>query len=233
MKVSNIVILFSLFISATAMAAPIDDPVLTKVMIDELEIRDTNGPNPTVLDGQMWIGKDLNKFWLKTDIEQVDGKTEEAEVQALYSRAIYPYWDLQAGVRRDYRPEPQRDWLVLGLKGLAPYFFEVDATAFFGENGRSAARLEAEYELLFTQRLILSPEVKVNFYGKDDPELGIGSGLSDMEAGLRLRYEIRREFAPYIGINWTRKFGQTADFARAAGGETEDTQLVAGLRIWF
>jgi len=225
--------MFSLLLPASVLAAGGDDPLLTKVMVDQFESRDSEGPNPTVLDAQMWIGKDLNKFWLKTEVEQVDGETEEAKVQALYSRAIAPYWDLQTGLRRDYRPEPGRDWFVLGLEGLAPYFFEIDAAVFIGENGRSAARLEAEYELLFTQRLILSPEIEMNFYGKDDPELGIGSGLADMEAGLRLRYEISREFAPYIGVNWTRKFGRTADFARAAGEETQDTQLVAGLRFWF
>ncbi len=122
---------------------------------------------------------------------------------------------------------------MLGFEGLAPYFFEVDASIFIGENGRSAARLEAEYELMFTQRLVLSPEIEINLSGKEDPELGSGTGLTDVEAGLRLRYEIWREFAPYIGVNWTGKFGQTADYAKAAGEETSETQFVAGVRFWF
>ena len=222
-----------LMLPSLAMAATADDPLLSMVLIDQLEIRSTDGPDPFVLDGQLWIGKDLNKLWIKTEVERVDGETEEAELQALYSRAIAPYWDAQIGWRRDFRPKPERDWLAIGVQGLAPYFFEVDAALFIGESGRSAARLEAEYEFMFSQRLILSPEIEVNFYGKDDPAIGIGSGLSDIELGLRLRYEIRREFAPYVGINWSRKFGQTADYAKTAGNDIKDTQIVAGVRIWF
>jgi len=222
-----------LMLPSLAMAATADDPLLSMVLIDQLEIRSTDGPDPFVLDGQLWIGKDLNKLWIKTEVERVDGETEEAELQALYSRAIAPYWDAQIGWRRDFRPKPERDWLAIGVQGLAPYFFEVDAALFIGESGRSAARLEAEYEFMFSQRLILSPEIEVNFYGKDDPAIGIGSGLSDIELGLRLRYEIRREFAPYVGINWSRKYGQTADYAKTAGNDIKDTQIVAGVRIWF
>ncbi len=123
--------------------------------------------------------------------------------------------------------------MAIGFKGLAPYFFDIDAAAFIGESGRVALRFEAEYELLITQRLILTPDIEINLYGQNDPEVGIGSGLSDIEAGLRLRYEIRRQFAPYIGVNWTRLFGNTADFARIAGEKSSETQLVIGLRAWF
>ena len=210
-----------------------DDPLLTKVLIDQLEVRDVDDNNPLVLDGQGWIGKDLQKLWLKAEVEQVDGETEEAELQALYSQAIAPFWDVQFGLRQDFQPTPSRSWGVIGLQGLAPYFFEIDTALFIGEGGRTALRLEAEYELLFTQRLILTPEIEVNFYGQNDADLGIGSGLSDMEAGLRLRYEIRREFAPYIGVNWNKSFGNTADFARSEGEDTDDLQWVIGVRAWF
>lgn len=210
-----------------------DDPVLTKVMIDQFETRSTGGPDPLVIEAQGWIGKDLHKLWIKADIEQVSGETEEGELQFLYSRAIYSYWDFQIGLRHDARPTPNRDWLAIGFQGLAPYFFEVDAALFIGEDGQTALRLEAEYEVLFTQKLILTPEIEVNFHGKNDEAVGTGSGLSDMELGLRLRYEIRREFAPYIGINWTKKYGNTADFARAEGEETSDAQFVVGFRAWF
>lgn len=210
-----------------------DDPLLGKVMIGQFEVRDAEGSDPVVLEGQGWIGKDLHKFWVKADLEYVDSEFEEAELQFLYSRAVAPYWDFQVGWRHDERPEPTRDWLAVGFEGLSPYYFEVDAAAFVGEDGRTALRLEAEYEVMFTQKLILTPEVEVNLYGKDDPDLGIGSGLSDIEAGLRLRYEIRREFAPYIGVNWIKTFGDTADFARAEGEGTSDVQLVAGIRAWF
>ncbi len=216
---------------AAAMGA--DDPLVYKVMIDKLELRSTDGPDPLVLEADAWVGYDLNKFWFKTEVERVDGETEEAEAQFLYSRAVAPFWDLQAGWRRDIKPEPERDYLAIGFKGLAPYLFEVDAGLFIGKSGQLGARLDAEYEYMFTQRLILSPEIEVNLYGKDDAEVGIGSGLSDMALGLRLRYEIRREFAPYIGVNWNKQFGQTADFARDEGEESSDVQFVAGIRAWF
>ncbi|MCU7850314.1 MAG: copper resistance protein B [Candidatus Thiodiazotropha sp. (ex Lucinoma kastoroae)] len=179
------------------------------------------------------MGYDLNKFWFKTEVERVDGETEEAEVQFLYSRAVAPFGDVQAGWRRDINPEPDRDFLALGFKGLAPYLFEVDARVFIGESGQIGARIDAEYEYMLTQKLILSPEIEMNLYSKDDEEVGIGSGLSDMELGLRLRYEVLREFAPYIGVNWTKIFGQTADFASDEGEDTSDVQIVLGIRAWF
>ncbi|WP_339672762.1 copper resistance protein B [Dasania marina] len=210
-----------------------DDPLLSKVMIDQLELRDVDGSNPLVLEGQAWLGKDLQKLWIKADVERVAGETEELELQALYSQAIAPYWDLQVGLRQDSKPTPSRSWAVIGLQGLAPYFFEVDSALFIGESGRTALRLQVEYELLLTQRLILSPELEANFYGQNDSDLGIGSGLSDVQAGLRLRYEIRREFAPYIGINWQKSYGNSASYARKAGHDVQDTQWVVGIRAWF
>ena len=225
--------LIAVGLSTTVYAGAEDDPLLYKVMVEQLEYREADGDNQLVFEGEAWIGKDLNKFWFKTEVERVDGDTEEAEVQFLYSRAIAPFWDLQVGWRHDIKPKPDRDWLALGFKGLSPYLFEVDAALFVGESGQINARLEAEYEYMFTQKLILSPEIEVNLYSKDDEDVGVGSGLSDMEFGLRLRYEVRREFAPYIGINWTKKFGQTADFARDEGEDTSDTQIVIGIRGWF
>lgn len=210
-----------------------DNPVITKIMFDQLEWRNTDGENPTIVEAQAWIGKDINKLWLKADVEKKDGKTEEAEVQALYSRAIAPYWDLQVGLRKDIKPTPADTWGVFGVQGLAPYFFEIDGAVFLGESGDTAARLSAEYDLLFTQRLILSPNLTVNFYGQHDTEKAIGSGLSDVEAGLRLRYEICREFAPYIGVNWNKKFGNTADYSKWTHTPVSDTQWLAGVRIWF
>ena len=219
--------------STAAQAAGKDDPVLAKFMVNQLEVRSTDGPDPRVLEAEAWIGRDLNKLWLKADVEYVDGKTEEAEVQALYSRAIAPYWNFQVGWRHDRRPKPSRDWLAIGFEGLAPYWFEIDAAAFIGESGQVGARLEAEYEVMFTQRWVLSPELKVNLHAKNDEATGTGSGLSDTELGLRLRYEIRREFAPYIGVNWVKKYGNTADFARQDGEDSNDVQFVAGVRAWF
>jgi len=214
-------------------AGTADDPLLSEVMFDQLEVRDTDGDNLLAWDAQAWFGKDLEKLWIKTEGEREDGIIEEAELQALYSKAVSTYWDFQVGVRHDFNPTPKRSWAVVGFQGLAPYFFEVDTALFIGESGRTALRLEAEYELLFTQRLVLTPEIEVNFYGQNDADTGVGAGLSDVELGLRLRYEIRREFAPYIGVNWFKKFGNSADFARIAGQDIDDTQLVVGIRAWF
>ncbi len=210
-----------------------DDPLLLTVILDQLEMRDVGGDNTLSWDGQGWLGRDLHKIWFKTDGERTAGSTDEAELQFLYSKVIARYWDFQLGVRHDFKPSPSRSWAAIGFKGLAPYFFDIDAAAFIGESGRTALRFEAEYELLFTQRLILTPDIEINLYGQNDPDIGIGSGLSDIEAGLRLRYEIRRQFAPYIGVNWSRLFGNTADFTRIAGEKSSETQLIIGLRAWF
>ncbi len=218
---------------AVARADAGDDPVLTKVMLDQLELRDVGSDNANVWDGQGWIGKDLTKLWIKSQGKRTSGKTDEAELQLLYSKAVATYWDFQIGVRHDFRPSPGRSWAAIGFQGLAPYFFELDTALFIGESGRTALRFEADYELLLTQRLILTPEIEVNLYGQNDPDTGVGSGLSDLEAGLRLRYEIRREFAPYIGVNWLRLFGNTADFARGTGESTSEAQFTVGIRAWF
>ena len=216
-----------------AQAAMGDDPILTMLMIDQFEYRSTDGPDPLVLEADAWIGKDLHKAWFKIDAEHVDGELEELEVQALNSRAIAPFWDVQVGLRHDAKPEPDQTWAAFGVKGLAPYWFEVDAAAFVNEDAQVNVRLTAEYEWMFTQKLALSPEVEVNLYSKDDPARDIGAGLADMQAGLRLRYEIKREFAPYIGVNWNHKFGETEDLARAAGETVDDVQFVVGVRAWF
>ena len=222
-----------LLLSTPVLAGMEDDPTLVMVKIDKAEYRFTDGDNPVVWDADAWIGKDLNKLWFKTEGEVVGGTTESAWAEMLYSRAIAPYWDLQAGWRHDFRPGKGKDWAAFGIKGLAPYFFEVDATAYARPDGDLAARFNVEYEFMFTQRLVLSPEIEANFFSRSDEARGIGSGLSDLELGLRLRYEIRREFAPYIGINWERAFGDTADFRRDEGESTSDLQFVVGIRAWY
>ena len=212
-----------------------DDPLLTKFMFDQFEFRDGDDETPFVLSGQFWTGYDLEKLWIKTEFESVDGEAEEAELQALYSKAIAPYWAFQFGARKDLGLDslPSRQWGVIGFQGLAPYYFEVDSALFIGKSGDSALRLEAEYELLFTQRLILTTEIEANFYGQNDELSRTGSGLSDVEIGLRFRYEIQRELAPYFGGSWTRKSGNSADFSRQDGAAVSDTEFVLGVRVWF
>ncbi len=223
---------YSIALSSLSFASMEDDPVLTKVM-GEVEMRSTNGDNPKVWNIDAWVGQDLNKLWIKAEGERVGSNTEQSELQLLYSKAVTPFWDLQFGVKKDFNPKPSRNWGVIAAKGLAPYLFEIDASLFIGESGQSAVRLDAEYEYMLSQKLIISPEIEINIFGKDDELTGTGKGLSTVEAGLRLRYEITREFAPYIGINWEKKYGNTADFSATEGENIEDTQLVVGVRFWF
>ena len=216
-----------------ALAAESDDPLLFSLQADELEIRDAEGSKPIAWEVQGWLGYDLDKLYFKTEGERADGETESSELQLLYSKAISPFWDMQIGLRHDFSPGDSQSWAVFGVQGLAPYFFEVDSALFVGESGQAGLRLSAEYELLLTQKLILSPSLEVNLYSKKDQDRRIGSGLSDLEAGLRLRYEIKREFAPYVGLNWEKKYGDTADFASLEGESTDDLQLVLGIKAWF
>ena len=223
----------TLLISQSSYASSADDPVLTKFMLDKFEVRNSDGSNPLIWEAEAWIGKDLNKLWFKSEGERVGSQIEETETELLYSRAIAPFWDAQLGIRHDVVEDESRDYATVGIKGLAPYYFETDASLSFGKNGQTKLSAGAEYEFMLTQKLILSPEIEFNAYGKDDHAMGVGSGLSDVEAGLRLRYEIKREFAPYIGVNWNKKFGTTADIAENQGFDVSDTQLVSGVRVWF
>jgi copper resistance protein B len=210
-----------------------DDHRYGQLLIDRLEATHSKDGNGQAFDLQAWYGGDIDKLWLKVDGERSNGKLGAARTEALWNHAISSYWGLQTGVRHDFGDGPGRTWAALGVQGLSPYWFDVQATAYVGQGGRTAARLEAEYDILLTQRLILQPNAKVSFYGRNDPERGIGSGLSDVEVGLRLRYEVSRQFAPYVGVVWKGKFGQTADYARESGHATRETQVVAGVRMWF
>lgn len=206
---------------------------LGSLRVDRLESVSGNHNTFTRYGLQAWYGGAFDRAVLKAEGDYDNGKLEEASTELLWSHAVAPYWDRQLGLRYDSGIEPDRTWLALGIQGLAPYWFEVGATGYLGEEGRTALNLEAEYELLFTQKLILQPSIEASFYGKDDPDRGIGSGLSEVAAGLRLRYEVRREIAPYVGIEWAGKFGGTADYARAEGLDPKETRVVAGLRFWF
>ena len=211
-----------------------DDTARTgMVLFDQLEWRNTAEGNALAWDAQGWYGGDTNKVWLRSEGERVAGTTQGARADLLWDHTFARWWSVQAGARQDFGSGPSRTWAALGVQGLAPYWFDTEATFYVGEQGRTAMRLKAEYELLLTQRLILQSEGETNLYGKADPARQLGSGLSDLEFGLRLRYEVRREFAPYIGVVWSRSFGGTADWVRASGGSVSDVQFAAGLRAWF
>lgn len=203
------------------------------LLLDRFEYRAQRGKDLAMWDAQGWVGGDYNKFWFKSEGERERGvKTERAEIQALYARRVSPYWHLQAGLRQDARPTPSRTTGVLAVQGLAPYWFSVEAMAFF-RAGEVSGRVEAEQDILLSQRLVLQPRIETVFASSADPERGVGRGLNHVELGLRLRYEIRREFAPYIGINWTRRLGDTADLARHAGENVGELAIVTGFRLWY
>jgi copper resistance protein B len=208
-----------------------DTRLIGFLLIDRLELSPRN--DTLTFDSQAWFGGDYNKLWLKAEGDRTAGRLGATRTEALWDRAFATYWSSQLGIRHDFAGGPGRNWAAMGVQGLARYWFDVEATAYVGESGRTAARFEAEYDLLLTQRLILQPKMETNLYGTSDPGRNIGSGLSDMELGLRLRYEIKRQFAPYVGVSWQRKFGNTADFARAAGEDVRSTTFVAGVRLWF
>lgn len=204
------------------------------VLFNLAEFQARRGRDGYRWDGEGWFGGDINRLTIKTEgegtlREGVDG----AEVQALYSRAVGPYFNLQAGVRHDFKPSPTRTYATIGFEGLAPYMFEVEGAAFVSPQGDVLGRLEGYYDQRITQRLILQPRVEINLSAQDMPRQRIGAGLTDAELGLRLRYEITRRFAPYVGVSYEAKTGRTADYARADGQKPTSTSLVAGIRFGF
>ena len=210
-----------------------DNAPLGRLLIDQLEAFHGRTGSGQRWDAEAWYGNDLDKLWLRSEGDRRRGTLEEGDVEALWNHTVAPYWSTQLGVRQDLGVGPGRSWAAFGVQGLAPYWFELEATGYVGPAGRTAARLRATYELLLTQQLILQPEAEINLYGRNDPQRRIGSGVSDVQFGLRLRYEIRRQFAPYIGVNWVRRVGTTAGYARQDHQPVFDPQLVAGLRLWF
>ena len=220
-----------------ASASTTDNQIRGFFLMDQLESRFTRtGADALQFNGSGWLGGDYNRIWIKPEGTKLyDGPWEDVDVQLLYGRLIAPFWDLQAGVRY-FQPSsdgPARASAVFGVQGLAPYGFDVEAAAFISHRGEVSARLELEYDLLLTQRLVLQPRLETNIAIQKVKALGIGQGVNDLELGVRLRYEIRREFAPYIGIAWTSKFGETAELARAQGDDVRKLNFVVGVRFWF
>jgi copper resistance protein B len=207
--------------------------LISKVMANLFEYAAVDEGSGYRWDLEAWYGGDIHRVVFKTEGEGVEGDGAEfVETQALWSRAVGRYTDFQAGLRYDFEPDG-RAYAAVSVESLLPYWFEVEAAAFLSDRGDAFARLEASHDLRLTQRLILQPRVELELSAQDVPESGVGSGFSSAELGLRLRYDIRREFAPYIGVNFEKSFGSTADFARAAGEDEEETSFVAGLRVWF
>ncbi len=211
----------------------LEDPFNRSLLFDELELGEQDGERDLAWDATFWAGKAFDKLAIRTEGEKLGGTTENAELELLWSHAVARWWDVLAGTRSDFEPGGTRSWAAFGVQGLAPYRFDIEATAYVSEGGHSAARFEAEYELLVTPRLILQPQIELNWYGQTDALRNRGPGLASAEAALRLRYELRREVAPYVGLVRERKFGATADRARAVGEQADDTRMVAGVRLRF
>ncbi|WP_296718417.1 copper resistance protein B [Erythrobacter sp.] len=200
---------------------------------DRLETQVRQGENLYLWDIQGYYGGPTQRLWFKSEGEGTFGENpEDAEVQALYAKAVAPFWDVQAGIRHDIGG-PDTTHAVIGVQGLAPYLFEIDTALFVSHRGDITARIEAEIDQRVTQRLILQPRMEANLSAQDIPVLGIGAGLDQIEVGARLRYEIRREFAPYVGIEQSWRTGRGADLARARGEDPSATSFVAGIRFWF
>ncbi len=211
-----------------------DEHNFASVSIDRLEYVKARGDEWTAYEGQAWFGGTYNRAVLKAEGEVAQGKLQESRTELLWGHAVSTFWDTQLGVRFDHgQGTPNREWLALGVQGLTPYWFEVDATAYVGPSGRTALRLNAEYDLLLTQKLYLQPSVEATFYGKNDKAREIGRGLSDAKAGLRLKYEVTRQFVPYIGVEWSSKFGKTADYAQEEDESKHETRFVAGISFRF
>jgi copper resistance protein B len=218
---------------AAPFGAPVmDDHIFYHLLMNQLEGRlgDTSSFR---WSGEAWLGTDEQRLWLRSEGRLENGKVGDGQQELFYSRPISTYFNAMVGGRYDLDSLPGRGWGALGVEGLAPQFFRVAATGYVSGDGHFAAKLEGSWDLLITQRLILQPQIEMNFYTKDDPAREIGSGLSEIDAGLRLRYEITRKIAPYVGVTYTGKYGGTADFARAAGQATDEVRFAAGLRLWF
>ena len=204
-----------------------------RFQLDELEGQWTNKDASSAWDGELYWGNDVDKLAFKSEGRVTGSNVADARAELLWDRIVRRWWSGQLGLRHDWGDGPERDWAAVGVRGLAPYSFDVEAAFYIGESGRTALRFAAHYELLITQRLILQPKAELNAYGKDDPDRGLMSGLSDIDLGLRLRYEFRREIAPYVGVSWASALGQTSDLQHANGGDPSQWLFLAGLRITF
>jgi copper resistance protein B len=202
-------------------------------LFDQLEWQTADESSGINLDAKGWIGRDRDRLWLRAEGSGEDGRVGGAQAHLLYGRQFARWWDVVAGIRQDFRPGSAQTWAAFGVQGLLPYRFEIEATAYVGASGRTHARFEVEYELLVTNRLVLQPHVEADVFGKRDAARMVDAGLSTTDVGFRLRYELRRELAPYVGVSWHRKYGGTADFAGSSGETARGARFVAGVRAWF
>ncbi len=213
--------------------ATLDDPQNKLVLLDRFETQRADGGSLQRWDLSSWVGKSLTKLWIRTEGERLSGTTAHSELELLWGKSFARWWELVAGARSDFEPGPTQNWAAVGVRGTAPYRVDLEATAYFSDGGGAALRVKGHYELLVTNRLILQPLAELNWYAQRDSARGIGAGLADTEIGVRLRYEVKREVAPYLGLVVERKLGGTREIRGAAGHDPSDTRLVAGIRLRF
>jgi copper resistance protein B len=210
-----------------------DTAIHSFVLFDRLEWQTTRVGRGLVIDSEGWIGGDRDRLWFRAEGDGNARGVDQANVDVLYGRMFARWWDVVAGVRQDVAPGPARTWAAIGVQGLAPYWFEVDATAYVSASGRVRVRFDVEYELRLSNRLIVQPRIDATVLGTPDRERGLDAGLGMVDAGIRVRYEIRRQFAPYIGVAWHDARGQTVDVTDVAGESSRGARLVTGVRMWF
>lgn len=210
-----------------------ENRIYSYVLLDRVEWQTGDGTRTANIDSHGWIGRDRDRLWFRAEGDGDSTGLHAGRAHALYGRQFSRWWDVVAGVRQDVRPGPAQSWAAIGIQGLAPYWFDIEATAYLGAAGRTQVRLKAEYDLLFTNRLILQPLAQIDVAGKADPDRRTGAGVTETETGVRLRYEIRRELAPYAGVTWNRTWGRSGDFEAADGSRRGGARLVAGVRLWF
>jgi len=212
---------------------PMSNPIRTFVLVERLEWQTSEHGSDAGLHVVAWVGRERNRLWLRGEAASEGGHTDEAQAHVLWGRQVNRWWDVVAGVRQDMQPGDAQTWAAIGVQGLAPYWFDIEATAYVGASGRTQFKVDADYELLLTNRWILQPRFEASLAGKSDPDRQLGAGLMSTDVGLRLRYEIRRELAPYAGVMWRNKWQGTADLAEEADEPTGGARFVAGLRFWW
>lgn len=201
------------------------------VLFDQLEWQAGNGPGRLSWSNTGWVGGDINRLWFRTEGDGGDGGMDDARAHVLYGLAFARWWDVVVGVRQDFSPGAQT-WIAAGVQGLAPGFFEVEATAYLSGDAQTAVHVGVGYDVLLTNRLVLQPRISMDLYGKSNSSLGVSSGLSSADGGVRLRYHVTREIAPYVGVSWARSFGDGSE-ARQDAAPNGAPRLVTGVRVWF
>ena len=220
---------------AAPFGSPVDDQrVFVHGLLEQFEYRAAGHDSVSRWEGEAWVGTDTHRVWIKSEgVVGRHGDVRDGDHEVLYDRPVSTYFDVQAGLRIDLDAAPGRAWAAFGIEGLAPYFLHVSATGYASDGGHFAAKVQLFYDQLLTQRLILQPQFEINVYTKVDPRRQVGSGLSNIDAGIRLRYEVNRKFAPYVGVSYQRAFTSTAQYVRAESGRAGNASVLVGIRGWF